>query len=469
MQDFASFLPLLITCAGALLLMLYAVCPSAQLKHASVAGMGVFGAAFFAQLAVAVTADRSLFPGAFNGLLGVSSFTAAASLIIYACGFFTTIACHSYLKENRFASVEFYSLLLFSACGMVLLTMARELITAFIALEIMSLAIYILIGFNRSNERATEAIFKYLILGAFAGAFFCMGSAMIYGATGSTRFDLIAIWLQKNPATTPLMLGGVFFLLITLFFKISAFPFHAWVLDVYEGAANPITGFMATALKTAIFAVFANFIVLGGGLHDFWITALFWISVLTMFGGNLIAIGQDNIKRMIAASGIVHSGYLLIAIVAINSEQFTGAVIAYYLAAYSVATLGMFAALTWLGGKGEKRVKFDHFRGLAKRQPIAAAAITIFLLSMAGIPPTAGFMGKFYIIISAIHAGQFTLAVLGIVSSVLSIWYYLRLIVSMYFHEAEEEFAVDGSPLVCYSTAALAVCVFAIGISPLVL
>ncbi len=469
MHDFASFLPLVITCAGALLLMLYAVCPKAEQEKASLMSMGFFAVAFFAQLLVICTVSRSIFPETFNGLLGVSNFTNAACLIIYACGFFTTLSSHTYFRENHFATVEFYSLLLFSAAGMVLLSMARELITAFIALEIMSLAIYVLVGFNRTSSRATEAIFKYLILGAFSGAFFCMGTAMIYGAAGSTRFSSIAQWLAVNPATAPLMLGGAFFLLITIFFKISAFPFHAWVLDVYDGSSNPITGFMATALKTAVFAMIANFLALSGNLHDSWITGLFWIAVFTMFGGNLIAMGQDNIKRMIAASGIVHSGYLLIALVAINSEHFSGAVIAYYLAAYSVATLGMFAALSWLGGEGEKRVNFDDFKGLAKRQPLAAAAIAIFLLSMAGIPPTAGFMGKFYIITSAISAGQIALGVLGIISSILSMWYYLRLIVSMYFHDAEEDFAVNRTSLASISTVALAVGTFVIGLFPLVL
>ncbi|PID74440.1 MAG: NADH-quinone oxidoreductase subunit N [Desulfobacterales bacterium] len=468
MQDFASLVPLLVTGAGAILLMLYAVCPTADKEKASYISMAFFAVAFFMQLSVACGPARQIFPGIFHGLIGVSGFTNAACLIIFVCGFFTSAACNSYFKENAFARVEFYALILFSASGMVLLSMARELISAFIALEIMSLGIYVLVGFDRNSERATEAVFKYLLLGAFAGAFFCMGAAMIFGAVGSTRFVDIALYLQTNPASTPMLLGGVFFLIVTLFFKISAFPFHAWVLDVYDGAANPVTGFMATALKTAVFSLFANIIAISGGLHDSWLTTLFWIAVCTMFAGNLIAIGQDNIKRMIAASGIVHSGYLLIALAAIHAEQFTGSVIAYYLIAYSVATLGMFAALSYLSGAGEKRVKFADFKGLAQKRPCSAAMICIFLLSMAGIPPTAGFMGKFYIIVAAIDAGLIALAVLGIVSSILSMWYYLRLIINMYFHDAEEEFEVDGkSSLAVYASGVLAFGVFAIGLSPL--
>ena len=253
-------------------------------------------------------------------------------------------------------------------------------------------------------------------------------------------------------------------------FKAAAFPFHAWVIDVYDGASVPVTGYMATGLKTAIFAVFANFLVLDDSLQKGWITYLFYISVFTMFVGNLIAIGQQSLKRMLAASGIVHTGYLLIALVAISSKDFTGSVIAFYLAAYAVGTLGIFCALSYLGGTGESRKTFEDFKGLAQTRPYSAAAISIFLLSMAGIPPTAGFMGKFYIITSAIDAGQITLAVLGIISSIISMWYYLRLIINMYFHEAEDQFNEPvASPMAPICTFVLVICVFAISLYPIVI
>lgn len=271
------------------------------------------------------------------------------------------------------------------------------------------------------------------------------------------------IWFQK------LVLGGVFFIFVAFLFKAAAFPFHAWVIDVYDGAAAPVTGFMATALKTAIFTIFANFLAINGALHNDWITFLFYIAVFTMFGGNLIAIGQNSIKRMLAASGIVHSGYLLIALVAISTDNFTGSVVGYYLAAYAVGTLGIFSALSYLAGKGEKRATFEDFKGLAKVRPYSAAAITVFLLSMAGIPPTAGFMAKFYVITSAFTAGHMALALLGIVGSILSMWYYLRLIINMYFHEAEEYFETGGSPLATIATFFLVFCVFAIGLYPIVI
>lgn len=469
MQDFLSFLPLLIITAGAILLMLLSAYEKIQVEIASFVSMGFFGAAFFVQLVVGCGPETTLFPKVFNGMLVASNFTNVASLIILGCGFFTAMSSHSYFKVNLFCTLEFYAIMMFGAVGMILLSMAQELITAFIALEIMSLSIYILVGYDRANVTASEAILKYLMLGAFAGAFFTMGTALVYGGIGSTKFVEIAGVLGTTGGSAPLLLAGAFFIFVALLFKVAAFPFHAWVIDVYDGASAPITGYMATALKTAVFAVFANFLALSGEMHGGWITFLFWVSVLTMFGGNLVAIGQSSLKRMLAASGIVHSGYLLIALVAISADHFTGSVIGYYLAAYAVGTLGIFAALSYLGGEGEKRATFDDFKGLAKVHPYSAAAITVFLLSMAGIPPTAGFMGKFYIITSAISAGQMALAVLGVVSSILSMWYYLRLIINMYFHEAEDSFEIAGCPLASMGTFFLVICVFAIGIYPIVI
>jgi NADH-quinone oxidoreductase subunit N len=469
MHDFMLLIPLIIIGSGAILLMLLSAFEKAQVETASYISMGFFGVAFFAQLLVGCGPEKVLFEGIFSGMLVTSNFTMIAGLIILGCGFFTAMSSHTYFKVNLFCTGEFYALMLFASCGMLLLTMSQELITAFIALEIMSLAIYVLVGYDRSSVVASEAIFKYLMLGAFAGAFFTMGSALIYGATASTKFIEIGSYLTANPGTTPLVVGGVFFIFVAFLFKVAAFPFHSWVVDVYEGAAAPITGFMATALKTAVFAIFANFLAFNGDLHTGWINFLFYIAVFTMFGGNLIAIGQNSVKRMLAASGIVHSGYLLIALVAISADHFTGSVIGYYLAAYAVGTLGIFSALSYLGGEGEKRATFEDFKGLAKVRPYSAAAITVFLLSMAGIPPTAGFMGKFYVITSAFTAGHMALAVLGIVSSILSMWYYLRLIVNMYFHDAEETFETGGSPLATASTFILVLCVFAIGIYPIVI
>ncbi len=469
-RNFFVLLPLFIVGAGAILLMLRAAFGKLTLEAASPVSMCVFALAFIAQILTGTVGHFAPYGSIFNGMLVVTDFSRVAALIILACGFFTSMSSQSYFKENGFGMVEYYSLLAFSVCGMLLLTMSQELITAFISLEIMSLSIYVLVGFNRRSVASSEAVLKYLMLGAFTGAFFTMGTALIYGAIKSTTFAAIGVYIAAHGFLhTPALVGGALFIIIAFLFKVAAFPFHAWVVDVYDGASMPVTGFMATALKTAIFAIFANFIMINPALKGAWVTYLFYIAILTMFGGNLIAIGQNKLKRMLAASGIVHTGYLLIALVAVSADHFSGSVILFYLAAYAVSTLGIFAALSYLTGNGEKRRNFEDFKGLAKSRPYSAAAITIFLLSMAGIPPTAGFMGKFYIIVSAINAGQVTLAVLGIVSSILSMWYYLRLIITMYFHEAEETFETGKSVLGPACTLILAVGVFAISFYPIVL
>jgi len=469
-NDLMLLMPLIIVGAGAILLMIASTYDKLTHELAAFGSAGVFALAFLVQLSSCIAGSTALFSEAFNGILVASSFSKAAGLIILACGFFTAMSSQTYFKRNTFCSPEYYSLIAFAASGMLLLTMAQELISVFIALEIMSLAIYILVGYDRKNVISTEAVLKYLMLGAFAGAFFTMGSAFVYGAAGSTKFVKIGQFIAANGVLhSPAMIGGAFFILVAFLFKAAAFPFHAWVVDVYDGASVPVTGYMATGLKTAIFAVFANFLVVDGALQQQWISYLFYISVLTMFVGNLIAIGQQSLKRMLAASGIVHSGYLLIALVAVGAKDFSGSVIAYYLAAYAAGTLGIFCALSYLGGTGESRRTFDDFKGLAKARPYSAAAISVFLLSMAGIPPTAGFMGKFYIITSAIDAGQVTLAVLGIVSSIISMWYYLRLIITMYFNEAEEQFNEPApSSVAPICTFVLVLCVFAISLYPIV-
>ena len=469
-NDFVLLLPLVIVCAGAVGMMLASAYKQLTIEIAACGSALIFGAAFLAQLGVCVADGTVLFSSAFNGMLVASNFSKAAGLIILACGFFTTLSSHSYFKRNSFCSPEYYSLLIFASVGMLLLTMTHELISVFIALEIMSLAIYILVGYDRKNVISTEAVLKYLMLGAFAGAFFTMGSAFMYGATGSTKFAAIGHFVATHGiANSPALMAGAFFILVAFLFKVAAFPFHAWVIDVYDGASVPVTGYMATGLKTAIFAVFANFLITDKALQADWIKFLFYISILTMFAGNLIAIGQQSLKRMLAASGIVHSGYLLIALVAAGSNHYSGSVIAYYLAAYAAGTLGIFSALSYLGGPSEQRKSFDDFKGLAKSNPYSAAAITVFLLSMAGIPPTAGFMGKFYIITSAINAGQITLAILGIVSSIISMWYYLRLIINMYFHEPEQEFTFCSTcSFAPIGTFVLVVSVFMISLYPIV-
>jgi len=470
MHDLMVILPLIIVGAGAILLMLLASFQSLSKEAMSIVTMGIYAFAFFVQLAVTNSGDILPFNNLFNGMMVANTFTKVAGLIILACGFFSTLMAQTYFTQNKGFVLEFYCMMLFGVCGMLLLTLSAELITAFISIEIMSLAIYTLVGADRKSVIRSEAVLKYLMLGAFAGAFFVMGTVFMFAGAKSTTFGGIAAAIAESGfISSPTMVVGAFLILVALFFKVAAFPFHSWAVDVYDGAPLPITGFMATAVKTAVFALMANFLVLNGELRDSWLTLLFYISVITMLAGNLIAIGQDNLKRMLAASGIVHTGYLIIAVAAVNTESFTGGAILFYLAAYAASTLGLFAALSYLGGKDEKRITFDDFSGLAKVRPYSAAAISIFLLSMAGIPPTAGFMGKFYIITSAIQADLVFLAIFGVISSVLSMWYYLRLIIVMYFREPKEQFDVAEMTFAPIGTVILAFSVFALSFFPVVL
>jgi len=465
--DIVYLLPLFSVTIGAILLMLLSAFESVRIEVASALSACIFGVAFIIQLVPIGMNDVLPFVSLFNGMLAVNDFTRIASLIIIACGLFTAMSAISYFRENNFGTLEFFSLITFAVSGMMLLTMAQELITLFIALETVSLSIYVLVGSNRRSPFSSEAVLKYLILGAFAGGFFTMGIALVYGALGDTGFAAIAASISRDGLLHhPALAGGLLFILFTLFFKVTVFPFHSWVIDVYDGAPTPVTGFMATALKTAIFAVLANVLLLTADIRESWFDMLFYLTVFTLFAGNLIAIGQNNLKRMFAASGIVHTGYLLIALIAVSGDQFSGSVILYYLAAYAASTLGIFASLSYLSGTDEKRKEFNDFRGLAKVRPYSAAAITIFLLSMAGIPPTAGFMGKLYIIVTAYQSGQVVLAVLGIISSILSMWYYLRLIIAMYFHEADDLFEISGSRSAPVCAFILAICVLALSLYP---
>ena len=336
MNDLVLLLPILVVGFGALLLMLLSTWEKVSCEIAAYLSMFVFGLAFIVQLIGWSCEDAVVFAGPFSSMLKTGPFACGAGLIICGCGFFLSMSAHTYLKENVFGKVEFYALAALAASGMLLLTMAAELITAFIALEIMSLAIYVLVGFERRNVRATEAVLKYLMLGAFAGAFFVMGIALIYGGTQTTRFAAIAESAAQNGfLSNHLLVVGIFLVCVALLFKLAAFPFHAWVVDVYDGSSMPVTGFMATALKTAVLIFFVNLVSLSGLFQEGLQNVLYWIVILTLFGGNLVAIGQNTVKRMLAASGIVHTGYLLIMLVAFTSLQLNKTVILYYLLAYA--------------------------------------------------------------------------------------------------------------------------------------
>lgn len=372
---------------------------------------------------------------------GVAAFTNVVCLI--AAGLSLMMA-PAYLTMIGVRAREFYPLVLFAVSGMMIMGAARDLIVLFLGLEIMSIAAYVLAGIHRTDEKSGEAALKYFILGAFATGFLLYGIAILYGATGSTVYADIAAAVLAAPR--PVVLGGVALLIVALGFKVSAVPFHFWAPDVYQGAPTSVTALMAVGIKAAAVAGFARlFLTAFSPLHAEWGVLLWWLSVLTMTVGNFVAIAQNNVKRMLAYSSIAHAGYLLAAIVA-GTPRGGGAVL-FYLLAYAFMNLGAFAVVIALGAKGEPNEQFSDYAGLASRRPLVAAAMVLFMLSLTGIPPLVGFVGKLYLIEAIVQAGYIWLAVIMVLNSAVSAYYYLRVIIEMFMRDpVKPEVAVEPAP-----------------------
>ncbi len=368
----------------------------------------------------------------FHHLLAADWFSAFFTILVLVAGLVTVITLQPYAGQERMNHGELYALLLFAISGMVVLASGIDLIVLFLGLEIMSLAVYALVGMRRFDLLANEGALKYVLLGAFSSAIFLFGVAFCYGATGTTRLAGISA-SAPGGAQHLYLLVGLMLLLAGLAFKVASFPFHMWAPDVYQGAAAPITGFMATAVKAASFALFLRILFAGfSSLSVSWTGVLWWFAVLTMFVGNFTALRQTNIKRMLAYSSIAHTGYLLIGLAAAFGPHHGGvAAILYYLAAYALTNLGAFACVAYLSGPGEQRITLDSWAGIGRRHPVIATAMVVCMLSLIGFPPTAGFFGKYLLFSAAMRAGQTPLAFIGIFNSILSIWYYLRVVVVM--------------------------------------
>jgi len=353
-----------------------------------------------------------------------------------------------YLPEHNLDRGEFFPLLVFSTVGAMALAASGDFLSFFVALETMSLGVYCMIGLRRGNLRASEASLKYFLLGSFAAALTLMGGALLYGATGHTDFvgigQGIATIGQANSAVhAPIVLIALALVAAGLAFKISAVPFHMWTPDAYEGAPTPSTTYMAVAVKSAAFAVLLRILVVGFGdprLTSWgtgWPHVLAWLAVLSMVVANVVAGRQESVKRMLAYSSIAHAGYALVGVVAsMGSAQGTSSVL-FYMLTYTVSTVGAFGALILCGRRGAEAVSYEDLAGLGKRHPAAALAFSFFLLSLAGVPPTAGFFGKLYVFSAAVDAQLNVLAVIGLLNSVLGAYYYLRVMVYMYMREPE--------------------------------
>ncbi|HYS92781.1 MAG TPA: NADH-quinone oxidoreductase subunit N [Candidatus Acidoferrales bacterium] len=372
----------------------------------------------------------------FQGMAVLDNLSLFATLVIgYATGL-VLLESIDYLKRRGMESGEFYILVLFAAAGMVIMAGANDLIVVFLGLETMSLALYVLAGFFRTEIQAGEASMKYFLLGAFASGFFLYGIALIYGATASTNLDKIGAAVKAGAGRDPLLLIGFALLLVGFGFKISAVPFHMWTADVYEGAPTSVTAFIATGSKAAAFAALLRLLLESlRPLQGEW-TWLFWVlAVLSMTLGNVVAIAQQNLKRMLAYSSIAHVGYMLVGIVA--GGGLGGGSVLFYLLVYTFTTAGAFGVILLLERGGEEAVGIGDTAGLATRHPLAALALALFLLSLVGIPPTAGFVGKFYLFGAAVRSGYVWLAVIGVLNSAAAAYYYLRIIVNMYMREPE--------------------------------
>jgi NADH-quinone oxidoreductase subunit N len=368
---------------------------------------------------------------AFNGLWVVDNYSRFFKLIFLLGTGLTLLISIKYVEDERVQHGEYFALILFSTLGMMIMASGTELMTLFLGLELMSISLYALAGYTRTRMISNEAALKYFLLGSFATGFLLYGMALLYGAAGTTNLHGISVFIASSHFKTPMPIIGMALLVIGFGFKIAVVPFHMWAPDVYQGAPSPITAFMSAGPKAAAFAAFVRiFMDALPGLHEEWVMLIWILAALTMTVGNIIALVQDNIKRMLAYSSIAHAGYVLVAFLSAGELGISS--ILYYMLAYTFMNIGAFAVISVLGGKGEEKVNVSDYNGLGYRHPVAAIAMSLFLFSLAGIPPTAGFMGKFYIFSAAIKEGYLGLAIVGVINSVISVYYYLRVTVAMY-------------------------------------
>jgi NADH-quinone oxidoreductase subunit N len=403
----------------------------------------------------------------FSGLYVIDGFGTFFKCLFLAILLMVAAISIRYTRREEMASGEYYALLLFGVLGMMTMVSSTSFMTIFIGLEVMSLSIYVLCGLLRSQVRAVESSFKYFLLGAFATAFLLYGIALLFASTGAIDIRMVrTVASARNLGVEPVFLAGMALLIVGFGFKTASVPFHMWTPDVYEGAPTPITGFMATGVKAAAFAAFLR--VFYTAFYPFiasWSSVLWLIAVLTMCVGNIAALAQNNIKRLLAYSSIAHAGYILVAFA--TGDRVLSSSVLYYLVAYAFMNLGAFTVVILLGRKGEPNEDIDSYAGLAGRHPFVALCMTIFLLSLTGIPPLAGFTGKFYIFSDAIKSRFYWLAVIGVLNSAVAAYYYLRVLMYMYFKEPAREIGkVDMSPLYVVVMLACVAALFYLGMFP---
>jgi NADH-quinone oxidoreductase subunit N len=403
----------------------------------------------------------------FNGMVIYDGFSFFLNILFLSSGLVGIALAYDYIKRLEIERGEYYVLLLFSISGMMLMAQANDLIVVFLALELLSIPLYVLAGFARPRVESEEASLKYFLMGAFAGGFVVFGVALVFGATGTTNLSAIFNAINTNLANLPLLTVGAALILVGLGFKVAAVPFHMWTPDVYQGAPSAVSAFMSVGAKAGGFAALLRIFISAFPSLSADLTMILWtVSALTMFLGNVVAIAQSNIKRLLAYSSIAHAGYILMALVpygnsAVSSETVSAAL--FYLVAYALTSFGAWAVVIAVEKAEGQGLALDDYAGLARKYPLLAASMAVFMLSFTGIPPTLGFMGKFYLFRTVIQGGYLGLALIGVFTSLISAYYYLRVIVIMYMREGEpvarKEFWVQ------FTAAATAVLVIALSLA----
>lgn len=439
LEDILAILPLLIVVGWATILLILDLFVPDDRKSitAGLAALGLLGAVVAAILNFGQS--RSLF----NGMLILDGFSSFLQILFLGAGLIAVAQALNYLRRREIERGEYYVLLMFSISGMMLMSMAGDLIVIFISLELLSIPLYVLSGFARPQVASEEAALKYFILGAFASGFMVYGIALIFGATMTTSLSGVFAFLASSAAAPTLILVGGALLVVGLGFKVAAVPFHMWTPDVYVGAPSSVTAFMSVGAKAGGFAALLRVLVAAfPAAAASWGPAAMWIAALTMTWGNVAAIAQTNIKRMLAYSSIAHAGYIFMAVPAaavpeVAAEAVRGAL--FYLMAYAITNLGAWGVVLAMEKSEGEGLEINDYSGLGKRRPVLALAMALFMLSFTGVPPTVGFIGKFYLFRAAIDANLLWLALVGVITSLISAYYYLRVVVVMYMQAGEPE------------------------------
>ena len=455
-----GLLPEIVLTAWSLIVLLVASWRHQTVEDSRLSGWLSFVGVVLSGAAVAWLWINDVGPLGLAQMIALDPFRYAALGITLISAGGTILLSLGYLEREGMLAPEYYPLILLATAGMMFLSGAEDLIVLFLGLEVMSVAVYVLAGYNRANASSAEAALKYFLIGAFASGFLLYGIALVYGATGTTNLSLIGAQLAGGSLSLMAALG-LGLLLIGFGFKVAAVPFHMWAPDVYDGAPTPVTGFMATGVKAAAFVALVRVLVEAfPSAEQLWQPVVFWMAIASMVAGNLIALAQRTLKRMLAYSSIAHAGYLLAAVWP-GSRLSAGAVLL-YLMAYVVTTLATFGFLAALGRGGERDVTYDDIAGLATRRPWIAVGLSICMLSLLGFPGTFGFIGKWYILSAIIAEGQTILAIVVVLTSVISAGYYLPVIMAMYMKPAASEESHATTRLWPAAAGAVAVSVIAV-------